>query len=172
MQSDTTLSGVASGRGVHAVPLATLNAQRGDIIARLERLPFSRVHLRLAAILSIGTFFDAFDAICIAVALTVIFTTLHIGFFDAGLVFSSAYVGQFVGAWGFGLLSEKYGRKNAFIWALLLYGVLSMATALAWNLKAGRDSRGPRSRPGRRDPRRGRVDQRDAAQPQNAARSA
>jgi len=136
MQSDTTVSGVARGRGVYAVPLATLNAQRGDIIARLERLPFSRVHLRLAAILSIGTFFDAFDAICIAVALTVIFTTLHIGFFDAGLVFSSAYVGQFVGAWGFGLLSEKYGRKNAFIWALLLYGVLSMATALAWNLES------------------------------------
>ena len=135
MQSDMTLNDVAGG-GIQAVPLATLNAQRGDIIARLERLPFSRVHLRLAAILSIGTFFDAFDAICIAVALTVIFTTLHIGFFSAGLVFSSAYVGQFIGAWGFGLLSERYGRKNAFIWALLLYGVLSMATALAWNLES------------------------------------
>ncbi|HEX3972100.1 MAG TPA: MFS transporter, partial [Stellaceae bacterium] len=108
--------------GIDSVPSATLNAQRGDVIARLERLPFSRLHLRLAAILSIGTFFDAFDAICIAVALTVIFTTLHIGFFSAGLVFSSAYVGQFLGAWGFGFLSERYGRKNAFIWALLLYG--------------------------------------------------
>lgn len=136
MQSDLTVNEVASGAGVRAVPLATLTAQRGDIIARLERLPFSRLHLRLAAILSIGTFFDAFDAICIAVALTVIFTTLHIGFFDAGLVFSSAYIGQFIGAWGFGFLSERYGRKNAFIWALLLYGVLSMATALAWNLQS------------------------------------
>jgi putative MFS transporter len=135
MQSDMTVDTVTRG-GVHAVPSATLNAQRGDIIARLERLPFSRLHFRLAAILSIGTFFDAFDAICIAVALTVIFTTLHIGFFDAGLVFSSAYVGQFIGAWGFGLLSERYGRKNAFIWALLLYGILSMATALAWNLES------------------------------------
>jgi putative MFS transporter len=136
MQSDMTVDTVTAGGGVRAVPSATLDAQRGDIIARLERLPFSRVHLRLAAILSIGTFFDAFDAICIAVALTVIFTTLHIGFFDAGLVFSSAYLGQFVGAWGFGLLSERYGRKNAFVAALLLYGVLSMATALAWNLES------------------------------------
>ncbi|HWE73619.1 MAG TPA: MFS transporter [Stellaceae bacterium] len=122
--------------GIDSVPAATLNAQRGDVIARLERLPFSRLHLRLAAILSIGTFFDAFDAICIAVALTVIFTTLHIGFFSAGLVFGSAYAGQFAGAWGFGFLSERYGRKNAFIWALLLYGILSMATALAWNLES------------------------------------
>lgn len=131
-----TAETVAAGGGTRAVPSATLNAQRGDVIARLERLPFSRLHLRLAAILSIGTFFDAFDAICIAVALTVIFTTLHIGFFSAGLVFSSAYVGQFIGAWGFGFLSERYGRKNAFIWALLLYGILSMATALAWNLES------------------------------------
>ncbi|HLI19847.1 MAG TPA: MFS transporter [Stellaceae bacterium] len=136
MQSDITANGVAAGRDARVVSATTLNEQRADIIARLERLPFSLLHLRLAAILSVGTFFDAFDAICIAVALTVIFTTLHIGFFDAGLVFSSAYVGQFVGAWGFGLLSEKYGRKNAFIWALLLYGVLSMATALAWNLES------------------------------------
>jgi MFS transporter, putative metabolite:H+ symporter len=118
------------------VSAATLSEQRSDIIARLERLPFSRLRLRVAAILSVGTFFDAFDAICIAVALTVIFTTLHIGFFDAGMVFSSAYIGQFVGAWSFGLLSERYGRKNAFVAALLLYGVLSMATAVAWNLQS------------------------------------
>jgi len=136
MQSDITANGVAAGQGARVLAPATLNEQRGDIIARLERLPLSRLHLRLAAILSIGTFFDAFDAICIAVALTVIFTTLHIGFFDAGLVFSSAYIGQFVGAWGFGLLSERYGRKNAFVTALLLYGVLSIATAFAWNLQS------------------------------------
>ncbi|HEY3917226.1 MAG TPA: MFS transporter [Stellaceae bacterium] len=135
MQSDIAVGGVAGSRA-HTFSSASLTEQRGDIIARLERLPFSHLHLRLAAILSIGTFFDAFDAICIAVALTVIFTTLHIGFFDAGLVFSSAYVGQFVGAWGFGFLSERYGRKNAFISALFLYGILSIATALAWNLES------------------------------------
>ena len=136
MQSDIAVNGAAAGRGARVVGAATLTEQRSDIIARLERLPFSRVHLRLAAILSIGTFFDAFDAICIAVALTVIFTTLHIGFFDAGLVFSTAYVGQFLGAWGFGLLSERYGRKTAFVTALFLYGILSIATAFAWNLES------------------------------------
>lgn len=134
MQSDLSIGGVA-GSGVHrVVSAADLSAQRSDIIARLERLPLSRVHLHVATILSVGTFFDAFDAICIATALTVIFTTLHIGFFDAGLVFSTGYLGQFVGAWGFGLVSEHYGRKTAFVSALFLFGLLSMATALAWNL--------------------------------------
>ena len=44
--------------------------------------------------------------ITIAVALAVIFTTLHIGFVNAGLLISAAYVGQFIGAWVFGYLSE------------------------------------------------------------------
>jgi MFS transporter, putative metabolite:H+ symporter len=137
MQSITSIDGVDTVRGPRVIAsVATLSEQRGDIIARLERLPFSHLHLRVAAILSVGTFFDAFDAICIATALTVIFTTLHIGFFDAGLVFSSAYVGQFLGAWGFGLLSERYGRKNTFVAALFLFGVLSIATAFAWDLQS------------------------------------
>lgn len=111
-----------------------LTAQRSDVIARLERLPFSRTHLRVAAILSVGTFFDAFDGICIATALTVIFTSLHISFANAGMVFSSSYIGQFVGAWLFGLVSERYGRKIAFVSSLFLFGILSIAMALAWNL--------------------------------------
>ena len=37
--------------------------RRSVIIARLERIPFSRFHLHLASILAVGTFFDAFDAL-------------------------------------------------------------------------------------------------------------
>ncbi len=110
--------------------------RRDEIIARLERLPFSRFHLHLAAILGVGTFFDAFDALTIAVALAVIFTTLHIGFMNAGLLISAAYVGQFVGAWAFGFMSEAYGRKWAFIVSLALFGLLSVATAFAWNFQS------------------------------------
>src|ERR1700742_5367438 len=84
-------------------------ARRSEILARLERLPFSRFHLRLAAILGVGTFFDAFDALTIATALAVVFTTLHINFLNAGVLISAAYIGQFLGAWIFGYLSESYG---------------------------------------------------------------
>jgi MFS transporter, putative metabolite:H+ symporter len=107
--------------------------RRSAIIARLERLPFSRFHMRLAMILGVGTFFDAFDALAIAVALAVIFRALDIGFMNAGILISSAYVGQFIGAWLFGFLAERHGRKPAFVAALLLFGVLSVATAFSWN---------------------------------------
>jgi MFS transporter, putative metabolite:H+ symporter len=111
-------------------------ARRSEILARLERLPFSHFHLRLAAILGVGTFFDAFDALTIATALAVIFTTLHINFLNAGLLISGAYVGQFIGAWAFGYLSEAYGRKFAFIISLFVFGLLSVATAFAWDFQS------------------------------------
>jgi MFS transporter, putative metabolite:H+ symporter len=110
--------------------------RRSEIIARLERLPWSRFHLRLAAILGVGTFFDAFDSLAIGVALAVVFNTLHISFLNTGLLISAAYVGQFIGAWFFGYLSEVYGRKPAFIGSLLLFGIMSIATAFAWNFQS------------------------------------
>ena len=110
--------------------------RRSIIIARLERIPFSRFHFHLASILAVGTFFDAFDALTIAVALTVIFTSLHIGFVNAGLLISAGYVGQFVGAWVFGYLSEVHGRKFAFVASMSLFGALSVATAFAWNFES------------------------------------
>jgi len=130
------MAGIASTDiGVGAVSTATAQ-QRSEIVARIERLPFSRAHWHIASILSVGTFFDAFDAICIATALTVIFTSLHIGFFNAGILISAAYVGQFVGAWVFGFMSESYGRKIAFIISIFLFGVLSIATAFAWDFQS------------------------------------
>jgi putative MFS transporter len=111
-------------------------ARRSEILARLERLPFSRFHFRLAAILGVGTFFDAFDALTIATALAVVFNVLHISFLNAGFLISAAYVGQFIGAWAFGYLSEAVGRKFAFITALLIFGILSVATAFAWDFQS------------------------------------
>jgi putative MFS transporter len=130
------MRGSLAGDASLAIGDAVSDDRRSLIIARLERIPFSRFHLRLASILGVGTFFDAFDALTIAVALTVIFASLHIGFVNAGLLISSGYAGQFVGAWAFGYLSEVYGRKFAFIASMTLFGLLSIATAFAWNFES------------------------------------
>ena len=42
------------------------------IAGRLDRIPPNRFHVRLAAVLGTGTFFDGFDAISVAVVLTAI----------------------------------------------------------------------------------------------------
>lgn len=107
-----------------------------NTVARLERLPFGRTHLRVGALLGIGTFFDAFDSLIIAVVLTVVLTQFEVDFANAGLLISAAYVGQFIGAIGLGVVAERYGRRMGFIIALGTFGLLSLAVATAWNFES------------------------------------
>jgi putative MFS transporter len=106
-----------------------------SIVARLERLSFLPYHLRIAMILGVGTFFDAFDSLAIAVALTVIVTTFKINFVTAGLLISGGYLGQFIGALAFGWAGERYGRKPAFVAALAVFGLFSLLAAYASNFQ-------------------------------------
>jgi MFS transporter, putative metabolite:H+ symporter len=115
---------------------ASLAGERSDIIGRLERLPFSRAHAKIAAILSFGLFFDGFDNGTLAVTLTVIFAEFHIGLFNTGVLLGSGFVGQFIGAWVFGFLSEIFGRKIAFLCSMLIYGAMSIASAFAWDYQS------------------------------------
>jgi MFS transporter, putative metabolite:H+ symporter len=112
------------------------NRATDNTVARLERLPFGRVHLRVAGLLGVGTFFDAFDSLVIATVLTVVISTFHVGFGSAGLLISAAYVGQFVGALTLGVVAERRGRRMAFILSLATFGVLSLVAALAWNFES------------------------------------
>jgi putative MFS transporter len=106
------------------------------IIARAERVPFSRSHLKAAAILGGGTFFDAYDGLAMATALSVAFTSLHIGFVNAGLLLGTAYLGQFAGAILVGILADVYGRKACFILAIFWYSVFAVASAAAWDFSS------------------------------------
>jgi putative MFS transporter len=107
-----------------------------DTVARLERLPFGRVHFRIASLLGVGTFFDAFDSLVIATVLTVVITSFHVSLGSAGLLISAAYIGQFIGALTLGVVAERYGRRLAFIGSLAVFGLLSLAAAAAWNFES------------------------------------
>jgi putative MFS transporter len=116
----------AAGRSVEPGP------RPGDeVIARLERIPISRFHTRLTALLGFGTFFDSYDSLAIGVALSVVFQTLHISLVNTGILISIAYLGQFVGAILFGVLSERIGRKKAFLASIAIFGLCSLGAALA-----------------------------------------
>jgi MFS transporter, putative metabolite:H+ symporter len=101
-----------------------------SILGRLERIPFTRKHLGIAAILGTGTFFDAFDLLAIGIALTVINTLFHLTLVQIGVLISGAYAGQFCGGIVFGLAAERYGRKWSFIAALGLFGICAIAAGL------------------------------------------
>ena len=106
------------------------------ISARLERMPFLPYHFRIASTLGVGTLFDAFDSLSIAAALTMIVATFHVDFAIGATLASSAFFGQFVGALGFGFVSERIGRKWGFVIALAIFGACSIAAAFAMSINA------------------------------------
>jgi putative MFS transporter len=117
------------------VPPAT-HPGAGDvaqIAGRLDRIPPNRFHVRLAGLLGTGTFFDGFDAISIAVVLSMIVTYFEISVAEAGLIISAGYLGQLVGALVIGALSERIGRRRAFVFCLVTFGILSLLAALSWS---------------------------------------
>ena len=103
------------------------------LIARLERVPFSRWHLRARVIMGSATFFDAFDALSLAFVLPVLVRLWGISALEIGWLIAAGYIGQFVGALLFGGLAERYGRIPSAAGATALMSIVSLACAFAGN---------------------------------------
>ena len=107
-----------------------------DLIARLERVPLTRWHLRARIIMGSATFFDAFDALSLAFVLPVLIPLWGISAVQIGWLIAAGYFGQFAGALLFGAVAERYGRIRGAAGATALMSVMSLACALAGNFPA------------------------------------
>ena len=107
-----------------------------DLIARLERVPITRWHLRARIIMGSATFFDAFDALSLAFVLPVLVGLWDISAVQIGWLIAAGYFGQFAGALFFGAIAERYGRIISAAGATALMSLMSLACALAGNFPA------------------------------------
>lgn len=105
-------------------------------MARLESVPFSSLHLKARILVGSATFFDAFNALALALALPVLIRLWHISPAQTGLLIGISYLGQFIGALLFSLLAEKFGRIPAAAAATALMSVMSLACAAAHSFPA------------------------------------
>jgi len=107
-----------------------------DLIARLERVPITRWHLRARIIMGSATFFDAFDALSLAFVLPVLVGLWDISAVQIGWLIAAGYFGQFAGALFFGAIAERYGRIISAAGVTALMSLMSLACALAGNFPA------------------------------------
>ena len=104
-----------------------------DLLTRFENVPFSRWHARARVIVGSATFFDGFDSLSLAFALPVLIRLWNITPAESGLLISSSYIGQILGAVSFSWLAEKYGRIRSAAAAVTLMSVMSLGCALSTN---------------------------------------
>lgn len=119
-----------------ATPIAAAIGSVDDVVARIERMPISTWHLKARFIVGVATFFDGFDALAIAYVLPVIAPQWHLSPAQIGLLLSASFLGQLLAALFFGWFAERFGRMPAIISSTLIYSVMSLACAFAWDFNS------------------------------------
>jgi putative MFS transporter len=111
--------------GVGALPSAA------RIVARIERLPVAAWHAKVRLIVGTATFFDAFDTLAIAFVIPVLIGLWHLNPGQIGVLISTGFAGQFVGAVVFGWVGERYGRISGLSWTIAILSVFGLACGFA-----------------------------------------
>jgi MFS family permease len=105
-----------------------------DVPARLDRLPWSRWHVRLVVALGITWILDGLEVTLVGAVSGVLGerSTLHLSASQIGLAASAYLLGAICGALLFGRLTDALGRKRLFLVTLAVYSVATVCTALSW----------------------------------------
>jgi len=111
-------------------------ATSAELQERLDRLPWSKRHTRLLFGSGLGWALDAMD---VGLVSFVVAALVENGFATAGdrpLILSIGFAGMAIGAALGGLLADRLGRRSVFAITLLVFGVATGLTALAWSVAA------------------------------------
>ncbi len=103
---------------------------------RLGAVPWNRFHTVIVLLFGVGWAMDAFEVTLIGTVLGALRARFHLGSDAMSLLLGAWFAGLMLGAVGFGALADRQGRRRVFLASLVLYGVSTLATALAPGLWA------------------------------------
>jgi MFS family permease len=101
------------------------------LLERLDNAGWNRVHTAIMAALGIGWLLDAFEVTIVNNVISALRDLWHLTNLEATWILSIWFVGIMIGAYLFGYLADRFGRRRLFLLTLLLYGLFTFATAFA-----------------------------------------
>jgi MFS family permease len=112
----------------------------GDVVEtmiprRLDRLPWSRWHWLVVTGLGITWILDGFEVTLVGAIASMLTHKDALGLTTRQAASAGTFylVGAIAGAFIFGYLTDRFGRKNLFTITLAIYLVFTVASGLAWN---------------------------------------
>jgi putative MFS transporter len=114
--------------------LASDDRRAASLLARIERTQVSPWHIRALLVMGSATFFDAFDVLAIAYVLPTLIGVWKLAPRTIGVLISSSFIGQIVGALFFGWVAERIGRLRCAKITIALYSLMSILCAMSWNI--------------------------------------
>ncbi len=118
-----------------ASPTAT-GRTPATLSARLDRLPFTRRHLKVLTGSGLGWALDAMDVGLISFVIAALAVQWNLAPTETAWIASVGFIGMAVGASVGGLLADRLGRRHVFALTLLVYGLATGASALVGGLAA------------------------------------
>ncbi|MEM3786667.1 MAG: MFS transporter [Nitrososphaeria archaeon] len=92
--------------------------------------PFYR---KLMVLSGLGYTFDALSTAIIAFILPIITRPFRLSGLETGVLGASALIGYLVGATFWGLVGDKFGRKNSIMYTLIIYTIFTLISAFSVN---------------------------------------
>jgi MFS transporter, putative metabolite:H+ symporter len=114
--------------------MSSMEQTSAQLVARLERLPFSKWHRHFFLLAFCGIAFDAADFALFGAALPPVAREFGLGPAQSGLLATAGLVGAFLGALFWGTLSDYIGRRTAFQATVGLFAVFTGLVAASWNV--------------------------------------
>jgi MFS transporter, putative metabolite:H+ symporter len=105
--------------------------------SRVERLPLSGFHRRFITLISLGGWFDFYDIFMMAYIGAALQHSQFLTLQEFSHMIAAGFCGMFVGTIIFGIGSDYFGRRFAFVLMLLIYSVFTLLGAFApsaWSL--------------------------------------
>ena len=106
-----------------------------NIPARLDRLPWSRWHLKIIIALGTSWLLDGLEVTLAGSLSAILQDKKALGLSDAqvGNAATSYLAGAVLGAMLFGYLTDRFGRRKLFLITLATYATATAASAFSWN---------------------------------------